>query len=46
MPTIEPNQTTGEKPCRTCVDFKTWAKQQRTSPKQQVNEKKKNENIS
>lgn len=37
MPAIEPNNTADQKPCRTCVDFKTWAKQQRKSPKQQVN---------
>lgn len=36
MPSIEPNQTAEPKPCRTCVDFKTWAKQQKNSPKQQV----------
>lgn len=37
MPTIETNSNAEQKPCRTCVDFKTWAKQQkgRTS-KQQV----------
>lgn len=33
MPVIEPNnnESTGKEKCRTCVDFKSWAKQQRKS---------------
>ena len=33
MPVIDTpgSAAVGEKPCRTCVDFKTWMKQQRKS---------------
>lgn len=29
MPHLETNSNSEQKPCRTCVDFKTWAKQQK-----------------
>lgn len=41
MPTLDSTANEEHKPCRTCVDFKTWTKQQRSkstrSAKQEVN---------
>lgn len=39
---IGPEPKDEKKPCRTCTDFQTWAKQQKSiyKPKSEVNRKK------
>lgn len=46
MPHMEPNPSHDpQKPCRTCVDFKTWSKQQRNTfnTKADVSDKKRDD---